>query len=109
MDDPRAEAPPLARALSYFCERRRWSPQKLAAAHGFADHRQILGYRSGAVAAPVAKDLTVIGEAVGRGQFLRRPAAPLAKVRQGTGQGRSFCARVVHPGSSMKAEQLSMD
>jgi len=47
MDDPRAEAPPLARALSYFCERRRWSPQKLAAAHGFADHRQILGYKSG--------------------------------------------------------------
>src|SRR5258708_36763138 len=47
MDDPRAEAPPLARALSYFCERRRWSPQRLAAAHGFADYRQILGYKSG--------------------------------------------------------------
>src|SRR4051794_35644988 len=47
MDDPRAEAPPLARALSYFCERRRWSPQRLAAAHGFTDHRQILGYKSG--------------------------------------------------------------
>jgi tetratricopeptide (TPR) repeat protein len=41
------EAPPLARALSYFRQRRRWSPQRLAAAHGFAEHRQILGYESG--------------------------------------------------------------
>lgn len=43
----REEAPPLARALLYFRQRHRWSPQKLAAAHGFAEHRQILGYESG--------------------------------------------------------------
>jgi hypothetical protein len=47
MEDRPAEAPPLARALSYFCQRRRWSPQRLTAAHGFADHRQIHGYLSG--------------------------------------------------------------
>lgn len=47
MEDQPAEAPPLARALSYFCDRRRWSPQRLAAAHGFAGHRQIHGYMSG--------------------------------------------------------------
>ncbi len=47
MEDSRAEAPPLARALSYFCARCRWSPQRLAAAHGFANHRQIHGYMSG--------------------------------------------------------------
>jgi len=47
MEDQPAEAPPLARALSYFCHRCRWSPQRLAAAHGFASHRQIHGYMSG--------------------------------------------------------------
>jgi len=50
------------------------------------------------VAAHVAMDLPVTGEAVRRGQPLRRPAAPMAKVRQGTGQGRSFCGLVFHPG-----------
>src|SRR5436305_5382153 len=44
---PRAEPPPLARALSYFRQRRGWSPQRLAAEHGFAEYRQILGYESG--------------------------------------------------------------
>ncbi|HEX3530138.1 MAG TPA: hypothetical protein VH988_24015 [Thermoanaerobaculia bacterium] len=47
MEDQPAEAPPLARALSYFCHRSRWTPQRLAAAHGFAEHRQIYGYMSG--------------------------------------------------------------
>jgi len=47
MEDQPAEAPPLARALSYFCHRSRWTPQRLAAAHGFADHRQIYGYMNG--------------------------------------------------------------
>jgi tetratricopeptide (TPR) repeat protein len=47
MEDQPAEAPPLARALAYFCHRCRWSPQRLAAAHGFADHRQVHGYLSG--------------------------------------------------------------
>lgn len=38
---------PEARALAYFRHRRGWTPQRLAAALGFSDHRQILGYERG--------------------------------------------------------------